>query len=268
MNRQTRVPGVAAAVSLTLLLAPVTACELATVGGANSRARSVDGIDCDAVVGSPSRQASLEFFDIYRPPAGVDVDIPLELRLDGCLIGESENRGLALGLGFLPGERTLSVVVDGEELAPEALSAEEDDVFLYALDTESPPRLHAARDTKRFLKEGWLVNLMNMSGGDMDVYRVVDPDASDREYVLLADGVPHGEMFNAELAASEERGAWIRIERAGEAIFEDNIGEYVMPCDDGEWPAGGVQTFWTIEDSGPSSGASYQEDMTLCREDD
>lgn len=226
-----------------------------------------DDVDCEAVfphdVTGPIGLASLEILDVYRGP---EVDALVELRIDGCSVGEDAlGRGRwGVGAGFQPGVRTLSVAVDGVEVAPVTLQAEVDDVFLYALDAESPPQLHGAERTRYWLDDAWSVHLLNMTGADIDVYRVIDPGAAEPEYALLAHGAPH-ELVDAELSPSAEHGAWIRIERAGAAIFEGNVGELTMPCEAGEWPAGGVQLFWVVGgDSGVFGGASYLEDPATC----
>jgi hypothetical protein len=254
-------------IMMALGVLPATAC----VDGDPASSRS-DGedVDCAAVfphdVDGPIGLASLEILDLYR---GADVDTPVEVRLDGCAVGDDPlGRGYwGLGAGFQPGTRTLSVAVAGVELPAVTLLAQEGDVFLYALDAATPPQLHGAKRTRHWLDSAWSVHLLNMTGAAMDVYRVVDPGAAERDYVLVAHGAPH-EMVDAELTPSAEHGAWLRIERAGEAIFEGNVGELAMPCEAGEWPAGGVELFWVAGgDSGVFGGASYLADPTTCAQE-
>lgn len=246
-------------VSLIGLLAPATAC---VDDGEPGPSRSDgDDVDCDAVfphdVSGPIGLASLEILDVYRGP---DVATQVELRIDGCSIGDEPlGRGRwGVGAGFLPGVRTLAVALDGIEVAPVTLVAEEDDVFLYALGEESPPQLHGAKRTRAWLDDAWSVHLLNMTGAAIDVY------AGDE---LAAHGAPH-EMIDAELSPTAEDGAWIRIESAGAAIFEGNVGDLAMACDPGEWPAGGVQLFWVVGgEHGIHGGASYLADPTLCADE-
>lgn len=210
--------------------------------------------DCDAIVGAPEEMAALEFFDAYRG----NEETPRQLTLDGCLVEESLSRSGAVGLGFLPGERTLSIALDGKEVASSVIQAEPGDEFYYALDTNSPPQLHRATGSMNDTPErGWLVSLMNVTGEDITVYEV----ATSGEMALLGHGIGHGETVSGHFEASAGAGVRIRIEREGEAIFDDNIG-FLLGCEsDGGFPVAGVRMFAIVSaDIGPSAGVVHGGD--------
>jgi hypothetical protein len=74
-----------------------------------------------------------------------------------------------------------------------------------------------------------------------------------RQYEVLATGVAYGEsMLPRVLAATTETGAWVRVERGGEVVFEDNP-LFFRACE--TWPVGGNAVFMMFEDVGfPYSG--------------
>jgi hypothetical protein len=245
-------------VSMVGLLAPAAACVDGEPGSSRS---SGDSVACDAVfphdVTGPVELAALEILDVYRGPT---VDTVVELRIDGCPVTEEAlGRGRwGVGVGFQPGVRTLEVAVDGVEVPPVTLAADADDVFLYALDDASPPQLHGAERTRAWHDDAWSVHFLNMTGADIDVYAGGE---------LVAHGAPH-ELVDAMLTASPEDGAPIRIDRAGATIFEGNVGELALPCQPGEWPAGGVQQLWVVGgESGVFGGAVYLQDPSVCADE-
>ncbi len=237
-----------------------------TADGASGDSSTTSGpVDvCDAVVFNPPAEtrAFVEVFDLYIPPAQDTPPIPWSIAFNECS-PDDLFRGNGLARGYTAGDHTLYVDVDQVPLDPESLSSEPGDASWFALDEEQPPRLWRHDGILDYDGAGWRVSLMNMTGGDLDIYRVVDPDAQPREYELLQAAVPHGDTFEGDVPATADQGAWIRVDRAGQTLMEDNVA-FVLPCLAGDWPTEAGQIFWLFRDwgddvFGPSDAVTYFE---------
>jgi hypothetical protein len=215
-----------------------------------------DPDECEELLGAPAEdRAVLEIFDLFDAAPGV----PLALRIDGCVLFEGETtRGGAFGQGFSPGERTVTITVDGVDLPVEHLSADADEVFWLALENEVVPRVYRSEgsiipsDNSR-----WTVHVMNMAGGPIAIERGLDAAAS--AYAPLVAALPRGETFHGDVPIFAETGLPVRITPAGaDPIFEDNLG-FVMSCDPGGWEAG-IVMFVLVDDTFPRHYVVYPRD--------
>jgi hypothetical protein len=213
---------------------------------------------CGALLGAPaSRRAGLYLFDTLR---ATQADPPRIIhRIDGCRLGDwSLTRGTLLGQGFEQGSRTLSVETDDVVVTAPAIETVAGDQVYYALDTAQPPNiLGGAKGSSVPPSDGWGLMVMNMSATPITISRVVDPAATPRAYEVLATDVGYGEsMLPRVVAATAASGAWVRVERGGEVIFEDNP-LFFKGCE--TWPVGGNSVFMMFEDVAfpYSSGVMY-----------
>jgi hypothetical protein len=256
------------AIPIACLLALASACEDSGDDDADDGTGADAGVDagaagrCEELLEAPaSNRATVDVFDPYsgEEPA------TFEMYIDDChaLGEETFPRGGAFGQGFLPGERTLRLLLDDEEVSPpEPLSTAHGDAFWYALDDQVPPQLHGTSGSILDPPEGrWRIHLLSMSDEDITIHRAIEPDAEAPEYEVLTELGP-GESFSADIAVGPENGAPVRIERDGEVIFDDNLG-FVLSCDPGEW-VGGIVMFTLIDDTYARYYIVYPDDP--CRD--
>jgi hypothetical protein len=115
-----------------------------------------------------------------------------------------------------PGEHTLSLTVDGEELPPQEFSAGAGDQVYFVMDAGFPPAVYRTAETLPEVPGAWQVNLVNMTGGPVTISRATDPAGTTYE-VVEAD-LPHGGAFAGELPVFAESGVPMRIECGGELV--------------------------------------------------
>jgi hypothetical protein len=200
--------------------------------------------DCEALLGGdPSNRAIVEVVDTFREPNS----IPLALLIDDCHLGDNDDlvRGGLFGQGFVPGDRTFRILVDDSEIASDSFTAVNGDAFWYGIDTQTPPRAHTAHGNVLSTPAGWSLHLMNLTGAELVVERVVDPAAPIRTYELLAGALTHGETWSGEVPVDADTASHLRIQRGGDVVFEDNIMFY-LSCSPGEW-VGGLHAYLVVE---------------------
>jgi hypothetical protein len=206
-------------------------------------AAEVDRCEALLEVDSPDERAGLNLFDLYRGQ-----DVLIIHRIDDCRLGSRPlTRGGMVGQGFLAGTRTLTIETGGETLPPIEMDAAAHDQLFYALDVTPDRILGGARVSDIPPVDGWAFAMMNMAGSPIRISRVVDPTATPRQYEVLAESVAHGEaMPEVILPATAASGAWVRIERDGATIFEDNP-LFFRAC--APWPLGDTRVFGFFDDS-------------------
>jgi hypothetical protein len=261
-NRAPYAPNRARACIAVLLAGIITACgspsgddPSADGGPGDPDAQPAD--PCDALRDAPDDdKAIVELFDPYVG----EQPIPLLLEIDGCVIvGGALQRGGSFGQGFLPGNRTFTITVDGVQLPPQQLDADHGDAFWFAMDLQSPPQLHRVDGSYLPAADDlhWSVYLMNMGDLPLTIERAIDPGA--QVYETLVRDLPLGEAFVGDVAVFPENGAPVRMTRQdGVVIFEENLG-FVLACDAGEW-IGGLAMFVLIDDIYPRIYIVYPRD--------
>jgi hypothetical protein len=232
-----------------MIVVTAAAVMAACGGGSENDGHLIDamvpGDPCEEMLeAGPSTRAGMYVFDVLRVR-----DAPrITHRVNECeLDGAPLTRGGLLAQGFEQGARTYSVETDGVVVtAPEVETVVGDQVY-YVLDAEQPPNIVGGAKGRSIPPvDGWAVMVMNVSATPITISRVVDPEAVPRQYEVLASDVGYGEsMLPRVLAANPESGAWVRVERGGEVIFEDNPLFFRM-CE--TWPVGGNAVFMLFED--------------------
>lgn len=244
----------------TMLVCLLTGLAMGCGDGTTVTALGVGGLDGEGereeegrefCVDPESEHAVVETQDLRR---GQDF-IPVDITIDGCVPEGAYHavRGQNTMSAVEPGVHTLSITVDGVELPPQEISAEDGDRFYFVMDENSPPALYRTDKKLPESADAWQVNLMNMTGEPITISRATDPDATEFE-VVLAD-IPHGGAFAGELPFFAESGVPIRVERGGEVVLDENLG-FFIDCRPGTW-IGWASLFAVIQDPKDTEGLPF-----------